>query len=82
MLLCPWDSPGKNTGVGCHDLLQGIFLPQKLNLSLLYYGEMLYHLSHQGLFSCYTGKNARKTQRDKWKGKYVYIMLSPPHTPG
>ena len=22
-LLCPWDSPGKNTGVGCHDLLQG-----------------------------------------------------------
>ena len=23
-LLCPWDSPGKNTGVGCHALLQGI----------------------------------------------------------
>ena len=23
-LLCPWDSPGKNTGVGCHSLLQGI----------------------------------------------------------
>ena len=23
-VLCPWDSPGKNTGVGCHDLLQGI----------------------------------------------------------
>ena len=23
MLLCPWDSPGKNTGVGCHALLQG-----------------------------------------------------------
>ena len=22
-LLCPWDSPGKNTGVGCHALLQG-----------------------------------------------------------
>ena len=27
-LLCPWDSPGKNTGVGCHALLQGIFLSQ------------------------------------------------------
>ena len=26
-LLCPWDSPGKNTGVGCHALLQGIFPP-------------------------------------------------------
>ena len=24
-LLCPWDSPGKNTGVGFHSLLQGIF---------------------------------------------------------
>ena len=24
-LLCPWDSPGKNTGVACHFLLQGIF---------------------------------------------------------
>ena len=27
-LLCPWDSPGKKTGVGCHFLLQGIFLTQ------------------------------------------------------
>ena len=26
-LLCPWDCPGKNTGVGCHCLLQGIFKP-------------------------------------------------------
>ena len=31
-LLCPWDSPGKNTGVGCHFLLQGIFLTQGSNL--------------------------------------------------
>ena len=30
-LLCPWDSPGKNTGVGCHALLQGIFPTQGLN---------------------------------------------------
>ena len=34
-LLCPWDSPGKNTGVGCHFLLQGIFLIRRLNLHLL-----------------------------------------------
>ena len=33
-LLCPWDSPGKNTGVGCHFLLQGIFLTQVSNLCL------------------------------------------------
>ena len=39
-LLSPWDSPGKNTGVGCHFLLQGIFLAQELNqpfLCLLYW---------------------------------------------
>ena len=34
-LLCPWDSVGKNTGVGCRSLLQGIFLTQGLNLHLL-----------------------------------------------
>ena len=35
-VLSPWDSPGKNTGVGYHFLLQGIFLTQGLNPSLLY----------------------------------------------
>ena len=34
-LRCPWDSPGKNTGVGCHFLLQGIFLTQGSNPHLL-----------------------------------------------
>ena len=34
-LLCPWNSPGKNTGVGCHSLLQGIFLTQGSNPDLL-----------------------------------------------
>ena len=50
-LLCPWDSPSKNTGVGCHFLLQGIFPMQGSNLSLLcllHCRQMLYHLSHQG----------------------------------
>ena len=31
---CPWNFPGKNTGVGCHFLLQGIFMTQGLNLHL------------------------------------------------
>ena len=35
-LLCPWDSPGKNTGMGGHALLQGIFLTQGSNLHLLH----------------------------------------------
>ena len=34
-LLCPVDSPGKNTAVGCHFLLQGIFPTQESNPSLL-----------------------------------------------
>ena len=32
---CPWYSPGKNTGVSCHVLLQGIFPTQALNLHLV-----------------------------------------------
>ena len=35
MLLCPWDSPGKNTSVGCYALLQVIFLTQRSNPHLL-----------------------------------------------
>ena len=35
-LLSSWDSPGKNSGVGCHFLLQGIFPTQELNLRLLH----------------------------------------------
>ena len=44
------DSPGKNTGVGCHFLLQGIFPTQGLNLHLLHWqvGSLL--LSHQDIF--------------------------------
>ena len=45
-LLCPWNSPGKYTGVGCHSLLQGIFLTQGSNLNLLHCRQILYHLSH------------------------------------
>ena len=46
-LLCPWNSPDKNTGVGCHFLLQGIFRTQGLNPSLLHCRWILYHLNHQ-----------------------------------
>ena len=46
-LLCPWDSPGKNTGVGYHSLLQGIFLTQEWNLGLLLCRQILYSLSHR-----------------------------------
>ena len=43
----PWDSPGKNTGVGCHFLLQGIFPIQGSNLGLMHCKQILYHLNQQ-----------------------------------
>ena len=39
-LLCPQDSQGKNTGVGCHALLQGVFLTQGWNLCLCNMGDL------------------------------------------
>ena len=58
LLVTPWTvahqappsvgSPGKNTGVGCHFLLQGIFPTLASNPGLLHYKQMLYPLSHQG----------------------------------
>ena len=42
------DFPGKNSGVGCHALLQGIFPTQGLNPGLPHCRQILYHLSHQG----------------------------------
>ena len=48
-LHCPWDFPGKSTGVDCHLLLQGIFQTQGLNLGLLHCRQILYQLSHQGM---------------------------------
>ena len=57
--LSPWDSPGKNTGVGCHFLLQGIFLTLGSNPGLLYWQVDSLPPSHlgsliQSLGLCYT----------------------------
>ena len=42
-LLCPQDFLDKNTGVGCHFLLQGILSTQGWNLDLLHCRQVLYH---------------------------------------
>ena len=49
--LCPWNSPGKNTGVGCHFLLQGIFPIQGSNLCFLH----LLHWQADFLWLCLLG---------------------------
>ena len=50
-LLCPWNVPGKNTGVGCHFLLQGVFT-QELNLRL----SNLLHWQLDSLPQCHLGR--------------------------
>ena len=46
--LCPWNSPGKNAGVGSLSLLQGIFSTQGSNSSLPHCRWILYQLTHKG----------------------------------
>ena len=69
-LLHPWDSPGKNTGVGCHFLLQEIFLTQGLNPGLPHYRQTLYCLSHQASYL-----KIKNITRDN-KGHYIMIKGS------
>ena len=47
-LLCPWDFPGKNTGAGCHFLLQGVCLTQGSNPHLLHWQSDSSPRSHLG----------------------------------
>ena len=56
-LLSPWDFPGKNTGVGCYALFQGIVLTQGSNPGLLRCRQILYLLSHQGSPSATTKRS-------------------------
>ena len=65
-LLCPWGFPGKNTGAGCHFLLQGIFPTQGSNPGLPHYRQTLYPLSHQW-YMC-------KRMRKEWWGFCVFVF--------
>ena len=61
-LLCPWNSPGKNTGEGCYSLLQGIFPTQGSNPGFPHCRRILYCLSHRGISSHYgVGCNSQIT---------------------
>ena len=73
-LFCPWDFPGNNTGVGCHFLLQGIFPTQGLSPGLLHCHQILYHLSHQGLYVVVVLQNRRfNGNRGQEKGRQETI---------
>ena len=47
-IVCPWYFLGKNTGVGSHSLLQGIFPTQGWNPGLPHRRQILYHLCYLG----------------------------------
>ena len=91
-LLCPWDSPGKNTGVGCHALLQGIVLTQGLNPGLLHHRRILCRLSPQGSLSsfsslppsphkfplgCWTGRNYMPLNTPQVIAKSLFMTVLP-----
>ena len=82
-LLCPWAFADKNTGVGCHFLLWGIFPTQRLNWLLLHWQMIFLPLSHQGspyvlqigppIFS-----NIQQTRK---QSLYVFLELQKIRTP-
>ena len=66
-LLCPWDSLGKSTTVGCHAFLQGIFLTQGSNPSLLHCRQILYHWNPM-----------MSTMKRKWRSlSCVWLFATP-----
>ena len=82
------DSPGKNTGVGCHALLQGIFPAPEGNSGPLHCKRILYCLSHQGENNCNLGdfpvclevktlcSQCRGHRFDPWLGNQYSTCLS------
>ena len=80
-LLCPWDFPGKTTGVGCHFLLWGIFLTQGSNSPFLLWQVDSLPVSHKrSLWECYLVLNSpcdgkrRGKQRMRWLGSITDSM--------
>ena len=61
------DSPGKNTEVGCHSILQGIFLIQGSNRGRSHFRQVLYYLIHQG--SPFTADNSTPVLSVHWKDR-------------
>ena len=85
------DSPGKNTGVCCHALLQGIFPTQRSNSGLPYHRWILYHLSHQGNprileWVAYPFSRGNFPTQESNQGllhcRWIYYQLSYPESPG
>ena len=86
-LLCLWDSPGKNTGVGCHFLLQRIFPTQGSNPCLLHCRWILYHWTtgeapgynketSKFYFQFSSENDFFNLRRKKYNEKLLFLLLS------
>ena len=69
-LLCPWKFPGKNTGAGCHCLLQGIFPTQGLNPRLLHCRQILYHRVTREASLCLT----QRTMSTEYSCEHFFFL--------
>ena len=70
-LFCPWGFPGKYTGVGCHFLLQGIFLKQGLNPQILHCRWIPHHCAAwepTSQFCCKLKTARKKKYKDAFNG--------------
>ena len=77
------DAPGKNTGVGCHALLQGTFPTQGSNPGLSHFRQILYHLSHWGSQCLVPAGNVEKIRqiifRVIWMLKFMVLNMHKSH---
>ena len=82
------DSPGKNTGMGCHAFLQGIFPTQGLNPGVPHCRKILYHLSHQGsprMLECvaypFSGGSSWPRNQTGVSCRWIFYQLSSQGSP-
>ena len=87
LIICPWNSLGKHTGVGCHSLLQGTFPIQGWSPGLLHRRQSLYQLSHQGSLEiqCCALHHSLHAAQQSWNSSifttgrlHPLIGISPP----
>ena len=85
MLVYPWPFPGKITGVGCHYLLQWIFLTQGLNPQFLPHlldgRQMIYHCATREDFQWETSGTIHTKTQDQAEARLLlspYLFLASP----
>ena len=74
-LLRPWNFPGKNTGVGCHFLLHGIFPTWGLNPHLLHCRQILFPLNYWEVLHAQICHSSTCIATDIYILKYFFLVF-------